>query len=434
MSTAGDTLSTVAAIFKQHYDSEQLVIETYQDNPAWAMMIKDQDLVPNVGGSVFVHPIVIGSSQGRSAQFSVAQTNAQITAEQARQFLVTRYQNFQLATVDTQSVYASMGDENAFTKIITLAVDNVMDNMGLQMGLQVFRDGTGTIGNIVSTQNLASPTLTLSLASSGVLFEIGMELDLASSSTGSVKAYGSAGHGLYVIAVDQANGILTIGTTPNGTTTCNINDATNGIPTAAAGDYIFQRGDASNGSGVLAKMTGFEAWIPYGGPASSDNFFGVNRSYSPVRLAGQSLDATTLLVEDALIKASQLCAKQGGRFDQVYMPYAQFAQLQISQSAKIRIEQRITPEIGFDGLKMVLPTGEVKITPDRNCPANRMWCVKRDAWRYTHIAKPIQLDNLDGNDWLRQSTNSGYEIRFFAMGQLVCRSPRDNVNIQVSAL
>lgn len=434
MTTAGDTLTTVAAIFKQHYDAEALVIETYQDNPAWAMMIKDQDLVPNVGGSVFVHPIVIGSSMGRSASFSVAQTNAQQTAEQARQFLVTRYQNFQLATVDTQSVYASMGDENAFTKIITLAVDNVMDNMGLQMGQQVFRDGTGTIGNISSSTTIASPTLTLQYSGTGVLFEIGMELDLASSATGAVRAYGTAGHGLYVIAVDQANGVLTIGTTPNGTTTCNINDATNGIPTAAQGDYIFARGDAQNGGTVPLKMVGFEAWVPFGGPASSDNFFGVNRSFSPVRLAGQSLDATTLSVEDALIKASQLVAKQGGKFDQVYMPYAQFAQLQISQSAKIRIEQRITPEIGFDGLKMVLPTGEVMITPDRNCPPNRMWAVRRDSWRYTHIAKPIQLDNLDGNDWLRQSTNSGYEIRFFAMGQLVCRSPRDNINIQVTPL
>lgn len=434
MTTAGDTLSTVSAIFKQHYDAEALVFETYTDNPAWAMMLKDQDLVPNAGGSVYVHPIVIGSSMGRSANFGVAQNNAQTTADQARQFLVTRYQNFQLATVDTQSVYASIGDENAFTKIITLAVDNVMDNMGLQMGQQIFRDGTGTIGNISSSTTIASPTLTLQYSGSGVLFELGMELDLASSATGAVKAYGSGGHGLYVIGVDQANGVLTIGTTPNGTTTCNINDAVNGIPTAAQGDYIFARGDAQNGGTVPQKMVGFEAWIPFGGPQSSDNFYGVNRSFSPVRLAGQSLDATTLSVEDALIKASQLVAKQGGKFDQVYMPYAQFAQLQISQSAKIRIQQRITPEIGFDGLKMVLPTGEVMITPDRNCPPNRMWCVRRDSWRYTHIAKPIQLDNLDGNDWLRQSTNSGYEIRFFAMGQLVCRSPRDNINLQVTPL
>jgi hypothetical protein len=434
MSQSGDTLTTVAAIFKQHYDAEQLVVETYTDNPAWAMLIKEQDLVPNVGGSVFVHPIVIGSSQGRSASFATAQAASQITAEQVRQFLVTRYQNFQLATVDTQSVYASMGDENAFTKVITLAVDNIMDNMGLQMGLQVFRDGTGTIGNISTSTNLSSPTLTLQYSGTGVLFEIGMQLDLASSATGSVRAYGSAGHGLYVIGVDQANGVLTIGTTPNGTTTCNINDAVNGIPTASTSDYIFQTGDAENGGGVPLKMVGFEAWVPFGGPSSTDNFYGVNRSYSPVRLAGQSLDATTLSVEDALIKASQLVAKQGGRFDQVYMPFAQFAQLQVSQSAKIRIEQKITPEIGFDGLKMVLPTGEVMITPDRNCPPNRMWCVRRDSWRYTHIAKPIQLDNLDGNDWLRQSTNSGYEIRFFAMGQLVCRSPRDNINLQVTPL
>ena len=75
MSTAGDTLSSVAAIFKQHYDAENLVFETYTDNPAWAMLLKDQDLVPNAGGSVFVHPIVVGSSMGRSATFSVAQNN-----------------------------------------------------------------------------------------------------------------------------------------------------------------------------------------------------------------------------------------------------------------------------------------------------------------------------------------------------------------------
>lgn len=256
-----------------------------------------------------------------------------------------------------------------------------------------------------------------------------MELDLSTSAIAAVKAYGSAGHGLYVIGVDRINGILSIGTTPNPATAaaCNISDATNGIPTAAQSDFIFVRGD----QGV--KMTGVQAWIPYGGPPTVDSFLGVNRNTDPVRLAGNWLDATSMSVEDALIQGSTNVKKQSSMgITHFFMGYSKFAQLLKSQSAKVVIEEQVNPDVSFEGIEVLTSSGRVAVVPDRNCPPDRIIGLNLGTWDYIHLGDPIQIFNLDGNTWLRQPSDDGMEIRFFSLGNLVCRQPSANITMKVN--
>lgn len=423
---SGNTMTTINAILKDYYDDGMLVNETYRKNPLWSMITKQQDM-SNVTGRSFIHPVVYATSQGRATNFGLAQSRGNLTGELSVDYTVTRVKNYQVASVNTETVLSTQNDRGAFTKAVTLITDNCLANLGLDQSIAMYGDGTGLRGNISATTTIAGTVLTLAVSGNVVNFEVGMELDLAATVGGTVRAYGSAGHGLYVIGVNRATGALTIGTTPNPATATavNINDATNGIPTAAQGDFIFARGDQS------VKMAGLAAWLPYGGPSATP-FFGVDRTVDSVRLGGNWLDGTQLSIEDAFIQATTNVATQGYDLTHFFVPYNKYAQLLKSQSSKVVISDEVAPNISFDGLQVLTPSGPVAIFPDRNCQPDRMWGLNMKTWEYTHIGDPVSLWDLDGNTWLRQASDDGMEIRFFSMGNLVCRTPASNIVIKVA--
>lgn len=422
---SGNNPTSIDALLKEYYDDGALVNETYIDNPLWARMSK-QESVGNVTGRHFVHPVVFATSQGRSRTFSQAQNNGILTAERSVDFLVPRVTNYQLATVQTEAVLQTKGDRGAFVDILTLITDDAVRNLGLAQAHSMYGSGSEALGQIGS---ISTSVITLLTADQSLNFEVGMELDLAVAEvTGNVEAYGSNSHGLYVIKVDRVANTLTVGTAPTSAgTAVNVTDAADGIPTAAANDFIFVRGDRNLG------MQGIQAWIPYGGVATNDSFLGVNRSTDPVRLAGNFLDCTQLAVEDAFIQAANNVAKQGGKLTHFFIPYNKYAQLLKSQSAKVTIIEEVNPDISFDGLQVLTAKGPVIVMPDRNCPADKMFGLAIDTWAYTHVGDPVQMFNLDGNTWLRQATSDGLEIRFFSMGNLVCRVPAHNITMKCSA-
>jgi hypothetical protein len=419
----GNTSLTIDALLKEYYDDGALVNETYIDNPLWARMSKTE-AIGNVTGRHFVHPVVIGSSQGRSRNFAQAQARGAITSERAYDFVVPRVTNYQLATVSTEAVLQTKGDRGAFTEIITLATDDAVRNLGLSQAHSMYGNGGEALGVIGTIGGASSSVITFASPDQALNFEVQMELDAAADdgSTGSttVAAYGSGAHGLFVIAVDRTANTIQVGTAAG--VACAVTDSVDGIPTCAAGYYLFGRGDKALG------MQGIQAWIPFGGPSAS-SFLGVVRTVDPQRLAGNWLDASSMAVEDAFITAANNVAKTGGKLTHFFVPFSKYAQLLKSQSAKVTIIEEVNPDISFDGLQVLTPKGPVLVIPDRNCPSNRMFGLNIDTWAYTHVGDPVQMFNLDGNTWLRQATADGMEIRFFSMGNLVCRVPAHNITM-----
>ncbi len=416
----GNTPATIDALLTEYYDDGALVNETYIDNPLWARMSK-QEAIGNVTGRHFVHPVVFASSQGRSRSFDRAQSRAGATAEQSVDFLVPRVTNYQLATVQTEAILQTKGDRGAFVDILTLITDNAVRNLGLAQAHSMYGSGSECIG-VIATGGISTSVITLAGADQSLNFEVGMELDAAIAEvTGNVAAHGSGSHGLLVIAVDRVANTITVGT-PAGAAVA-ATDGTDGIPGLADGYFLFVRGDRGLG------MKGLQAWIPYGGVASNDSFLNVNRSVDSVRLAGNYLNAAQLSVEDAFIQAANNVAKQGGKLTHFFVPFNKYAQLLKSQSAKVTIVEEVNPDISFDGLQVLTSKGPVLVMPDRNCPSDRMFGLDINTWAYTHVGDPVQMFNLDGNTWLRQASADGLEIRFFSMGNLVCRAPAHNITM-----
>ncbi len=421
----GYNQTSFASVLKEWYDDDGLTNATYKGNPYWAKLPKK-----SAGGLDFIHPVQYATSQGRRTVFSQAQSSGNLTGMLAAKFAMTRQENWQSASISTELYYSAKTDRGAFVDAVVKATDDCMRNLGNAQSVALFGDGTGLRGNISSGTTLASAVLTLAIPANAVYFEVGMELDLCAAGTQTPRAYGSAGHGLYVGKVDRILGNLTIVTTLDGTTTCNITDATNGIPTAATGDSIFIRSDEN------AVLQGFGSWIPYGGPTSA-LFNGVDRTVDPVRLAGLYLDGTNMSLSEVLIQSASNVMREGGELTHFAMSFGNFAQLIKSQAARVQIisniRDQVTPDIGFDGVELMTSAGPVIVMPDRNCPPNRVYGLNMDTWLFEHIADPVQLFDIDGNTVLRQATDSGVEMRFFSTGQVVCRQPSSNIVINVPA-
>lgn len=439
MSSIGNTFSTLSAIYKEYYRDGGVIETTFQDNPLWAMLTKSSNprLIGNVGGKSFIYPVRYATSQGRSATFANAQTGSQITSSQSVDFSIPNSLNHALSTISTQAMLQSKTNRNAFVDAVTFEMDGCLANLGRDMGGAIYRDGTGQRGVVGASTALASSSLVLANVDQTLQIEVGQQLDLCAAGTQTPRAYGSAGHGLYVIAVNRNTGVLTIGSTPNPQTATpvNITDATNGIPTAALGDGIFVAGDEN------AKITGVSGWLPYGGPSATP-FFGVVRTVDPTRLAGQSLDGTQMSIEEAFIQGTSNVAKQAGgvgrnQVTHFFVPYNKFAQLLNSSSSKqfvdVAIGKGAETQISFRGLELMTTKGVVTILADNNCPEDRMFGLDINTWEYLYVGEdPVFLWNLDGNDMLRTPAADGVEIRFASFGALACSKPGSNLVIKVN--
>jgi hypothetical protein len=95
VSTTYDIPAATAAL-KELYKGQTVQNLVYKDNPFLAMVPKMEDFV----GKNYPIPIQFGVSQGRSATFSNAQAN--ITAAQLQEFLLTRKKDYSIARSTTR--------------------------------------------------------------------------------------------------------------------------------------------------------------------------------------------------------------------------------------------------------------------------------------------------------------------------------------------
>lgn len=408
----GLDLTSFDAALKQHYTDDRIMNMVYKDNPLMGLMAKMEDF----GGRNLPIVTIWGNPQGRSATFGRAQTRGAATSSKIDDFLLTRVKDYSIATIDNETLEASKGNANAFMEAATTEIDGAINSLTRSIAVKLYRAGYGEVGAI-ATGGISSAVITLSQAEDVTNFEVGMELDLSATLTGAVKAYGTSGNGLIITAIDRDAGTLTFG--------ANVTDATDGIPTAAAGDYIFVRGDHSGST--LTSIAGLGAWLPDSAPGATA-FFGVDRSKDVTRLGGLRYDVSSLPIEEALIKGAARVGREGGKLDHYMMSYDKFEQLEKALGAKVQyVDSFATAEVSFRGIVINGPRGQIKCMPDQNCPNNRIYGLSLDMWKLYSLGKAVRVIDTDGLQMLRQASADGVEVRYGFYGNLGCRAPGHNV-------
>jgi hypothetical protein len=429
MATFANASNQVAAL-KELYDNPSNYLKdlVYKKNPLLALISKNES-PSGMAGKYLPVPIVFGGPQGRSGSFTNAQNNQTATADTS--FFVYRVKNYQLVTIENELLEATKDDAAAFVDQAKLQVDTGMRNISNDLARQLFGNVTGSRGTIGS---ISTGLITLSPAQDVVQFEVGMTL-VSYSVSGSTPTISTGSALGYVIAVDRGAGTVTVSATAGGAAGTPSNWSTSFPYLAVQGDVNF----VSNGlqSANQIALSGLGAWLPSAAPASNDSFWGVNRSQDSTRLAGVRYDGSSLMIEEALVNAASLVAREGGMPDMCFMSFESYAALENSLGAKVQYVQvkHEEADIAFAGITVNAPYGPITVIPDRNCPAQRAYLLQMDTLQLRSLGKAphILTYGMEGLDGLRVGNADALEIRIGYYGNLICNAPGWNATVSLSA-
>lgn len=390
------------AVLKVLYDDQKLQHLTYKDNPLLAMLPKMEAF----GGRNYPMPIQYGNPQGRSAVFATAQSNK--APSKFTEFLLTRSKDYGLASIQNEAIDASKGDKNAFVQLLENEVDSTIQAVANALSVDLFGSGSGSRGQLSSSQNLSSTTWVLEDAEDVVKLEVNMKIVLSAANGGGSVKSGSG----YIVSVDRDAGTFQVSATLGGAaaTVATI------VATAAASDYIFVEGDYD------AKIKGLAAWLPDTAPTSTA-FFGVDRSVDPTRLGGVRFDASSFTIEEGLQKGLSRMAREGAAPDKIVMNHEKMQDLILALGSKVQYINVDVAKVGFSGVRIHGPRGIVDVFADKNCPFNRAYALTMADWKLCTLGKAPKLLMQDGNRILREVNDDASEVRVGYYGQLGCRAP-----------
>lgn len=392
-------MQSFAAALKVHYTDNRVENMVYKNQPFFAMVKKYEKFL----GLNMPIPIITGNPQGRSSTFSNAK--AQKTSSTIKAFTLVRARDYALASIDNETIEASAGNADAFMSATTTEIDGAMSAAATSLAISCFLDGSGAIG-IVATGGISGQNITLKNPSEVVRFEVGQLLN-SYDTTGVTSRNVS----VTVTKVDRVHSVVTVSGSLTGV-----------VDT----DKLYVAGDKDQ------KVKGLAAWLPILGPQTGDNFFGVDRTVDPTRLAGIVYDGTGDTIENALINAAALVGREGGKPDACFLSFERFASLEIALGAKIQRVKQDKGEVGFSGLLIHGPRGDIEVYADQNCSYDRLYLLQMDTWKLCSLGKAPKLLESDGNKMLRETDSDGIEVRIGYYAQLACSAPGWNCVVKLA--
>lgn len=424
MATYANPINQVQALKELYVDDSFFMKDlVYRKNPFLALVPKAEGPA-EMGGKYIPCPLIYAANQGRSATFSNAQNNQ--TPSQLASYFVYRVTNYSLATITNELIESTASNIGAFLDEAKLQVDGAIRSISNDLALDLFRSGTGSRGTIGSITGTTTITIQLANVSDIVNFEVGMTL-VGSSADGGAP---TSGDSIVITSVNRSSGVIV------GTAT--------GTPGAnwTTGYYLAVQGDVPTAGITSAttsrlKTTGLAAWLPYGGPQAGDNYWGVDRTTDPTRLAGVWFNGANESIEEAFIDASALVAREGGEPEMAFTNFNTWAALEKELGAKVQYVQvkHDNADIAFKGITINAPYGPITVMADRNCQPNTAYLLEMDTWKFRSTGKAphILTYGIEGLEGLRVGNADALEVRVGYYGNLICNAPGWNCVIRTSA-
>jgi len=415
-------MTAAGSAAKQKYTQKRFNLLCFPDNPAYALMPKITDF----GGKNKVVTMRSAVPQGRGPTIAIAQ--AAKTASVYNGFVIVRAFDYSTATITGETIKAMKGDENALIEGLTKEIDGAVHVCMRSLATQMYRNGGGQrgqsststsftypgVGGATISVGSATSTLLLANISDNTNFEVGMFI--ASSGDD-----GTGGTGVrsnfamnQVTGVDRDNGLV-VG-----------NQLWNTIPGFTNGDYLFQ-GGPGQGSDYNAMVKGFAAWIPLQPPATTDNFFSVNRSQDS-RLFGLRQVGGGAPIEETIIDLAAKIGIHGGKPSHLFMNPLDWAQLVKALSTKAmypreKVSPNEEPDVGFEAIEVYGSKGPIKVIADLNCPKGYGYMLQLDTWHLESLGEAPMILDEDGLIILRNPTADAYDVRVGYYAQVSCEAP-----------
>jgi hypothetical protein len=428
MATYANSTNQIAALKELYKDDKEYMKDlVYKENPFLALVPKDES-PDGFAGKYIPVPLEYGVPQGRSHTFATAQTNQ--TATQLASFFVYVISDYQLVTITNLLMEQTKSNAGAFVDAAKLQMDGGFRNITNNIAFELFQSGTATRGQISAagySKSGATVTITLSNSQQIVAFEVGMTL-VASSTDGGAPSADT----VTITGVARDTGIIT-GTASTGSSALSGNWANSA--------YLTVQGDlpsaGATSTGSYLALSGLAAWLPTATPAVNDNFWGVNRSADPTRLAGLRYNATSFTIEEGMTNALAFACREGAKPDLCIMDFASYAALVNSLGAKVQYVsvKHDEVEVAYDGIKFQSAYGAVTVLADRSCPPQTAYVLTMSTWKLRSLGKVphILTYGMEGLEGLRVGNADALEIRIGYYGNLICSAPGWNMVVSLSA-
>ena len=345
-------------------------------------------------------------------------------------YFVYAIQDYQLVTITNLLMEQTKSNAGAFVDEASRTLDNGFRNISNNMAFELFFGGTATRG-VILTASLASSVVTIQLNNSQnvVQFEVGMTLQNSATDGGAALLISSAIDAIQLTSVNRGTGVI-VGTVVQG-------DGTS----FTAGHFLPVLGDigsagASTIAGLLG-LSGLAAWVPSSDPTSTDNFWGVNRSADPTRLAGLRYNASSQTISEGITNALAFGNREGAAFDLIVLDFVSYSTLINELGAKVQYVQleHDEVEVAFEAIHFHSAYGKIPVLADRSAQAQNAWAMTLDTWKLRTLGKAphILTYGMEGLEGLRVGNADALEIRIAYYGNVICSAPGYNMQVALSA-
>jgi len=421
--------SNQIAALKELYvdDKDYMKNIVYAKNPLLAMFPKNES-PDGFAGKYIPVPLEYANPAGRAHTFANAQN--QQTASSVISYFVYAIQDYQLVTITNLLMEQTKSNAGAFVDEASRTLDNGFRNISNNMAFELFFGGTasrGVIGSVSLSGSVA--TVTLSNAQTVVQFEVGMVLQNSATDGGAALLVAGAIDAIQITAVNRGTGVI-VGSVVQG-------DGS----TFTAGHYMQILGDigsagASTIAGLLG-LSGLASWVPAVDPSGGDNFWGVNRSADPTRLAGLRYNASAQTISEGITNALAFGNREGAAFDLIVLDFVSYSTLINELGAKVQYVQleHDEVEVAFEAIHFHSAYGKIPVLADRSAQAQTAWCLTLDSWKLRTLGKAphILTYGMEGLEGLRVGNADALEIRIAYYGNVICSAPGYNMQVALSA-
>lgn len=401
---ASSTVQNVSEILTTIFeagDQKQL----YEAAPLIGLMPKDTDFK----GKNRAVTLRYTPEPGGSATFTTAQANK--NPSKYKQFLLTRNADYVVSSLSTELYRAAKGgDEGSIVDALTSILNGMKNTSKRSLCKSVYGNGGGARGQILSGEGTS--TITLTDADDIVYFEVGMQLDGATTD-GTSGAVITGGANSIIVSIDRDAGTIT----NSGAANWNAATGINGI---AATNYLFRGGDF----GLL--FPGLDGWIP--STVSATLFYGVDRTSDTERLGGCRLPSAGATVEETILNLLKRIYRAGGSPDHVFLHPEKFNKLvkELGSKRTYADVRSSDASVGYRALVIEGQGGPAKVVSDPNAQVGTIWALTMDTWKLASLGPVSSILDEDGRMMVREHNADALELRMGTWAAMQCDAPAYN--------
>ncbi len=419
-------IANFQTIFKTLFPQNDLPWLIPANLPFLNMIEKDGSL----SGDLIDQPFKYGAAQGYSTDFNTAATQAG-NPNRAVRAGIRCAQAYKFLEFDDKSKGLSEGAEGAYVELVQDTVGGaIMDfNKNLDLDFHAAANGfRGVVAAVAGQTNPFNPAQTLAAGQIAVSAGYGLEAVFDQDQSLVAATYAGFTQGIppsdgrlptttsvpvQVISVDPLGRVL------------QLTDAS----AFTVGSFICQAGGTLgfNSANLNGGFCGLDAWNPYGGVTSTDNFWNINRSVYGTRLAGYWMDGSKLSIEDAIKRLSARMSQGGAQASNIALCNPlDFDALDSKLMSGVRYGEVTTATHGFDSIVINGAAGRIDIVADPHMIQGYVRLIDPSTFILRHRYELPHIVDVEGRSMEQAVNFDGRTARLRCYAQLICNQPQKN--------